>query len=167
MSIKKERRKLQIADADFGAGVIESAAIADDAITNAKLGPTALKSLKFQYDFADLGGATTAAITLTDDADAAQTIPDNAVIVRAYIEGVTSATSGGSATVKLGITGDDDCLIAATDFDNGEFDATTVTALTAGIPIRTTAAVSVLATVAAAALTAGKFNIWVEYYEGD
>ena len=166
MSIKKERRKLQIADADFGAGVIESAAIADDAITNAKLGPTALKSLKFQYDFADLGGAAEA-ITLTDDADAAQTIPDNAVIVRAYIEGITSAASSGSATVKLGITGDDDCLIAATDFDNGEFDATTVTALTAGIPIRTTTAVSVLATVAVAALTAGKFNIWVEYYEGD
>lgn len=146
--------------------LVQTAQIANDAVTNAKLAPAALKCLKFQYDFADLGGAQ-GAITLTDDADAALTIPDNAVIVRAYVEALTSPTSGGAATIKLGVTGDDDCFIAATAFDNGEFDLTVNTEMTAGIPVKTTAAVSVLATVATADLTAGKFNIWVEYFEGD
>jgi hypothetical protein len=186
MGIKKYRRKLVAPDFQTGAGTIgtteladdavtnakigalavDTAEIAADAVTNAKLGPVQPKALKFQYDFADLGGAQ-GAITLTDDADDAQTIPDNALILRAYIEGVTSSTSGGSATVKLGITGDDDAFIAATAFDNGEFDAGVLTELSAGIPIKTSAAVSVLATIATADMTAGKYNIWVEYMEGD
>ena len=176
MGLKKFRRKLyapdleladgKIGTAEIAASAVTTAKIADDAVTNAKLHTAAVKSLKFQYDFADLGGAT-GAITLTDDADVAQTIPDNAVITEAYLESVTTATSWGAATIKLGITGDDDCFIAATAFDNGEFTATAISELTAGIPIRTAAAVSVLATVATAALTAGKFNVWVKYFEGD
>ena len=186
MGIKRFRRKLVAPDVQTGAGTIgtteladdavttakllaanvTTAKIADDAVTNAKLGPVLPKALKFQYDFGDLGGAQ-GAITLTDEDDAAQTIPDNALILRAYIEGITSSTSSGSATVKLGITGDDDAFIAATAFDNGEFDAGVLTELVAGIPIKTSAAVSVLATIATADLTAGKYNIWVEYMEGD
>ena len=152
--------------AALGAGSVETAKIADDAVTNPKLESNAVKFLKFQYDFDDLTGAQ-GAITLTDEDDAAQTIPDNACIVQAYVEGLASSTSGGSATYKLGISGDDDCFIAATAFNNGEFDAEALTELSAGIPLKTTAAVSVLATIATADITAGKFNVRVEYYEGD
>jgi len=145
-------------------GSIDTAHIADDQVTNAKLGPVNIKALKFQYDFADLGGAQ-GAITLTDDADAAQTIPDNAIVTHTYIEGITSATSGGSATIALGYTGATTAIIAATAFDNGEFDAGAVTQTS--VVAKMTAAVSVLLTVATADLTAGKLNVWVEYYEGD
>lgn len=147
-------------------GSIDNEHLADNVVDNDELATRIAKHLKFQYDFADLGGAQ-GAITLTDDADAAQTIPDNAVIVRATLEGITTATSGGAATVALGYTGNTDAFIAATAYNNGEFNAAVETNLTAEIPIKTTAAVSVLATIASADLTAGKFNIWIEYYEGD
>lgn len=122
---------------------------------------------KFQYDFADLGGAT-AAITLTDDEDVAITIPDNAIIRQdAVLEAITTTTSGGSSTIKLGFTGDDDAFVAATAMDNGIYAAAAATDLTAGVSVKTTAAVSVLATIATATITAGKFNVWVSYVIGD
>jgi hypothetical protein len=139
---------------------------AADLVGNVDLDPDLPKSLKFQYDFADLGGTATA-ITLTDDNDAAQTIPDNAVVVNAWFEGVTAMTSEGSATVMLGVTGDTDAFKTATAFDDAAYAATAATAITNAVPFKTTAAVSVIATIAVAALTAGKFNVWVQYYEGD
>lgn len=147
-----------------GAGDIGTTEIADDAVTNAKTDADHPKYLKFQYDFADLGGAT-GAITLTDDADAAQTIPDNAVITRVTLDAITSATSGGSATIALGYTGAATAFLAATAYNNGEFTAGACTALTAAH--KTTAAVSVLATIGTTTITAGKFNVYVEYIEGD
>uniref|UniRef100_A0A6M3J0U0 Uncharacterized protein n=1 Tax=viral metagenome TaxID=1070528 RepID=A0A6M3J0U0_9ZZZZ len=122
---------------------------------------------KFQYDFADLGGAI-AAITLTDDEDAAITIPNNAVIRQdAVLEALTTTTSGGSATIALGITGDDDAFVAATAMDNAIYAAAAATDLTAGVSVKTTQAVAVLATIAGATVTAGKFNVWVNYVIGD
>jgi len=130
-------------------------------------GDGGLVTRKFQYDFADLGGAI-AAIALTDDEDVAMTIPDNAVILDpAQLEGITTTTSGGSSTIKLGITGNDDAFVAATAMDNGIYDSGTVTDLVNENPLRTTAAVSVLATIATATITAGKFNVWVHYLPGD
>lgn len=125
-----------------------------------------VKVLKFQYDFADLGGAT-GALTLTDENNNALTLPDNACIARAYVESLTTGASSGSATIKLGFTGDDDAFIAATAMNHATYTAEGVTELTAGIPVKTSAEVSVLATVATAALTAGKFNVYVEYVVGD
>jgi hypothetical protein len=145
--------------------LVQTAQVANDAITNAKLDGAQAKHLIFEYDFADLGGAQ-GAITLTDTADAAQTIPDNALVTRAYLEAITSPTSGGSATIMLGITGDTDAFIAATAYDNAVYVAEALTELTAAIPVKTSAAVSVIATVATADLTAGKFRIHVEYIEG-
>ena len=84
-----------------------------DQVGNSDLGDDQVKTLCFQHDFDDLAGAQ-GAVTLTSRSDVAQTIPDNAVIVRSYVEGITSPTSGGSATIKVGITGDDDCFIATT-----------------------------------------------------
>lgn len=153
-----------IGTAELADGAVTTVKIADDAVGNTKTDGDHPKYLKFQYDFADLGGAE-GAITLTADDDAALTIPDNAVITRVTLSALTSATSGGAATIALGYTGATTAFLSATAYNNGEFTAGAVTALTAAH--KTTAQVSVIATVAGAALTAGKFNVFVEYIEGD
>jgi len=124
-----------------------------------------LKTLKFMYDFDDLGGAQ-GALTLTDEDGNAQTIPDNALVVGGYVEGVTSATSGGSATIMLGVTGNTNQFLAATAFDHGEFTAEAFTAVNADGAYKVSTADSVIATIATADLTAGKFYVFVQYYEG-
>lgn len=146
-------------------GAVTAADIGDDAVGNAELGPAAMKSLIFEYDFADLGGSV-GAITLTDTADAAQTIPDNAVIANVWIEAITTATSGGSATIALGYTANTDAFLPATAYNNGEFTAEAATIAETELPLKMSAAVSVIATVAGAALTAGKFRVHVDYKEG-
>src|SRR5690242_16595448 len=124
----------------------------------------------FRYDFADHGGAV-GAITLdgSNVAGDGVNIPDDALILRAWVECVTAATSGGAATIALGITGNTDALIAATAYTDNKFDTPeTVGALTAELPLKVNAAagVDVIATVATAALTAGAFDVHVEYLPG-
>lgn len=121
---------------------------------------------RFLYDFAVHGGAV-GAVTLPDaDLRAAQ-IPDNAVIRDVYTEVITPMASGGAATMKLGITGNDDAFAAATAFNHASWDAADdISARNAELPLKTSAAVSVLATIAGAAVTAGKIEVVVEYDEG-
>lgn len=124
------------------------------------------RAFRFRYDFASLGGAA-GAITLTDVEGRAMQLPDNFEMVNAYTVAITPMTSGGSATVALGITGNTDCFKAATAMDHADWDvADDMKAVTNELPLKTTAAVSVLATVATAALTAGKFDVIVEGFEG-
>ena len=124
-------------------------------------------NLCFLYDFAVLGGAQ-GALTMTKCADGtAQTLPDNAVILRVTQESDTDLTSGGGATVALGYTGNDNAFLAATAYTDASFDVDAIAARNAEVPIITGAAVSVLATVATADLTAGKFKLYVEYIQGD
>lgn len=124
------------------------------------------RSYRFRYDFAVLGG-TAAAKTLVDAVTgAALSLPDNFEIIAAYTVGITAPTSAGAATIMLGFTGNTNAFDAATAFDDAQYVADTITAVTAETPIKTTAAVSVLATIADAALTAGKFDVIVEGYEG-
>ena len=147
--------------------VVNSEHMVDDSITNAKLEPFAEKTLKFMYDFSALGGATGAKV-LTDAAGAAQTIPDNAIITKFVLDVVTEITSGGSATIALGAATDGAAMIkAATAFDNAAY--VTATQL-GGIPAaskKLTAARNCIATIATAALTAGKFFLYITYIEGD
>jgi len=157
---------LAVTTAKLAADAVTAAKLADDAVVNANLSADLVKTLCFQYDFADLTGAQ-GALTLTDRSDAAQTIPDNANILTAYVEAITTTTSEGSATIMLGITNDTNAFVAATAMDNALYAAGALTELTAAIPQKTAAAESVLATVATADLTAGKFNVWVTYTEGD
>lgn len=126
----------------------------------------------FRYNFADHGGAI-GAIELDGAAingNAAGGIPDDANILRVFIEPITDLTSGGSATVKLGITGNDDAFVAATAFDNTLFDGpnkwVALTNEVAGLKVNAANGVKVLATVATAALTGGSFDIHVEYLPG-
>jgi len=148
--------------------VIKSRAIADDAITNAELGSLQEKTLLFEYDFAVSGGAAST-ITLTGkDNASASSIPDNAVITNVTIEGVTDNLNPATgATIALGYTGETAAFLAATAFDNAMWDAN---AVTSGGPVvakgKTTSEVAVTATIATSALTAGKWYVWVTYFEG-
>jgi len=113
------------------------------------------------YDFATDGGAA-GDITLRGD-----TIPSGAVIVDALIHVDTAVTSGGAATLAIKIESAADINAAdavsgapwsTTGAKRGDFTATTA-------PIKTTAARNIVATVATADLTAGKFTVVVWYVE--
>lgn len=113
------------------------------------------------YSFATDGGAV-GDITLRGD-----TIPSGAIITDALIHVDTALTSGGAATVAIKTEGAADINAAdaisgvpwsTTGAKRGDFTATTA-------PIKTTAARSIVATVATAALTAGKFTVVIEYVE--
>ena len=163
-----QNRKLQnlinigkMADDSVGA-----AELVDDSVDNAALAATQPKTLCFLYDFDALGGAT-GSLILTDQAGAGQSLPDNAVITEVVIEGITDLTSGGSATVALGYTGQTDAFLSAAAKTAANWNTNNVTVGTATAAVgKTGSAVAVLATVATADLTAGKFQVWVTYFEG-
>ena len=137
--------------------------IRDQVVTNDKLSNGLLRTLKFTYDFSVAGGAV-GAIALTDDRGVTQVIPDNAVIVSSHIEILTAVTSGGSATVAFGIGGAPALFKAATA--KASLTADAVFLGENGTPAKTDGTKSVIATVATAALTAGKFNVYVRYFQG-
>lgn len=116
------------------------------------------------YDFAVSGGAIST-IHLKDANGDTLSIPTNAVVLSAHVDVVTAPTSAGSATIALKIQSAGD-LKAATAFDNAYFGtglhATTLDGAAANM-IKTTAARNVDIVIAAAALTAGKINVIVEY----
>ena len=121
-----------------------------------------MRTLKVSYDFA-VDGGTAGAITLKDAFGDAAYLPDNAVIVGAWVEGITDLVSSGSATVALGYTGAATALVGATAKDNAMWNVDAVTALALS---KTTQKSSILATIATAALTAGKFDVMIHYYVG-
>ena len=115
-----------------------------------------------QYDFTTSGGAI-GAIDLLGDS-----LPDNSTITRAFYEVLTAFTSGGAATVAFGVTTDDASgLLAATAYNNAVFNAGYHDFIpdntAANFTTKTTAARSLILTVATAALTAGRVRIWFEY----
>jgi len=114
-----------------------------------------------EYDFAVDGGAI-GDITLRGDQ-----VPSGAVIVDALLHVDTILASGGAATVAVKVESAAD-VNAAAAISGAPWSSTgakraTFTATTA--PVKTTAARSVVATVATAALTAGKFRVLVRYVE--
>lgn len=116
-----------------------------------------VKVARFYYDFATEGGAV-GAITLRGE-----TIPSGALVLASHIDVTTAVTSGGAATVSLDLQAAADIRAAAT--------LSTAPALSTIAPkealnaIKTTAARSVVATVAVAALTAGVFSVVLTYVE--
>lgn len=113
------------------------------------------------YNFATDGGAV-GDITLRGDA-----IPSEAIITDVLIHVDTALTSGGAATVALKAESAAD-LNAADPISGAPWSTTgakrgDLTATTA--PVKTTASRSIVATVGAAALTAGKFSVYVSYLE--
>jgi hypothetical protein len=61
---------------------------------------------RFVYDFAQDGGATGTLTAVTCDKQCA--------VVSSAVHVLTACTSGGSATVKIGTTDDDDCIMTTT-----------------------------------------------------
>ena len=150
--------------ADDSVGASE---LVDDSVGNAALGSLQEKTLLYEYDFAVSGGATST-IALTGKGNTTPTpLPDNAVITNVTIEGVTDNTSSGAATIALGYTGSTAGFLAATAFNHAMWN---VNAVTSGGPVvangKTTAQSGVVAVIADAALTAGKWYVWVTYFEG-
>ncbi len=119
--------------------------------------------MKCVYDFAVLGGAV-ATINLVDDEGNLAVIPDNAVIERVVVDVITQPVSSGSATVAIGAN-------TTTDILGATAKASLPVGLLEGVPVGTvatavklTAARNITATIGTAALTAGKINVFVEYY---
>lgn len=113
------------------------------------------------YSFATDGGAV-GDITLRGDS-----LPSGAIITDALIDVDTALTSGGAATVAIKVESAADINAAdaiagapwsTTGAKRADFTATTA-------PVKTTAARSIVATVATAALTAGAFNVYIFYVE--
>lgn len=162
----KDLRASVVTTAKIAALNVTTEKIAAEAVTAAKLAASQPRTLVFKYSFAVQGGAI-AALTLTDDAGAAQTIPANALIKSVRVETETAMTSAGAATVKLGVTGNDDAFIVATAKDHATFALDAHKAIESEIPLKIGAsAVSVLMTVAAFTLTAGVLYVYVEYVAG-
>lgn len=120
-----------------------------------------IRSLMATYDFSVLGGAV-GSVNLKDANGMDAKLPENAIILDSLIDVITAPTSGGSAT------------IAFTAQSAGDLKAATAiasyTGLVAGVPVGTaatsikmTADRTLTATIATAALTAGKINVYVEY----
>lgn len=111
-----------------------------------------IKSAKATYDFSVHGGAVSA-ITLPVQ------IPTGSVVSRVFIKPVTAATSSGSATIALALGGV--TVKTATAFDNAAYTASNIIYSSGGA---TSTSAALTFTVAVAALTAGKYDIVVEYF---
>jgi hypothetical protein len=126
------------------------------------------QTCKFIYDFAVDGGSHSASnqglagngAGVITPADADITIPENAIITDCITYVTTAMTSGGSATVAIGVGGA--ALVAATAFNDGVFDDEDVTHTV--VADKTTSAGRPTITVATAALTAGVIEVIIEYY---
>ena len=145
-------------------GIIRAEHIVDDAVTKAKIDSSMpLRCEAFLFDGSSL---TTGAKTLTAIDGTAKTLPSGAIIKGYYVLIETPLASSGSATLGFGHTGVAASMSAATAFDNDELVAATASWATAIAPGGALdAEKSVLCTIAGAALTAGRFLLYVEFYE--
>lgn len=130
-------------------------------------GTYALKTAVGEYDFAVDGGAvSTITLRAAPGYSVGNTIPSGSVIVGGYLEVDTALDSGGAATVAVNSEGAGD-LVAAAAFDGAPWSTTgrkdLVPDFTGSATVKTTAQRSLAITIAAAALTAGKFRVVVHY----
>jgi len=112
------------------------------------------------YDFDKHGGA------IGDITVGPKLIPSDAIIVMGAIHVVTAVTSGGSATVAIKMKSSEDILAATAkaSLSADALIATVVQPATASTWIFTTAASQLTFTVATAALTAGKIDVCLFYF---
>lgn len=118
-------------------------------------------ALRCTYDFAVNGGAV-GTVNLKDPDGNDATLPISAIVTQVYIDEVTNVTSGGAATVSVGANTTTD-LLAATAIASFSGIIAGVPVGTAATMVKLTAARTLTASIATAALTAGKLNIFVEY----
>lgn len=120
--------------------------------------------LRARYDYSVLGGSSASAIVLKDMDGKDAALPKGAIITKALIY-VTTLVNPTAATVALGGEAANDLktATAASSYSPG-FVASAVTGATASQSFKMTTNKPVKATVGVNALTAGKFDIYVEYY---
>ena len=111
------------------------------------------------YSFAVNGGAVGDIVLTQGD-----TIPSGAIILGGLVEVTTQVTSGGAATIAIKVEGAADILaaLAVASWTVGR--KTVIPVFTGATTVKTTAARSITATVATAALTAGVFNVYLVYF---
>lgn len=132
-----------------------------DKVVNQKRG-----AVKGCYDFAVQGGAT-GTIYLKDENGDVIELPNKAIITQSYMDVITACTSaGGAGTIALGVNTTTDIKAAV--------DADTLSGVVANIPVgvaanmvKLTAARKLALTIGTEALTAGKFNVFLEFVISD
>jgi len=121
--------------------------------------------VRARYDFSKDAGATGALDIFQASRD---------IIITAFSAVVkTAGTSGGSATLKIGITADDDLFLNTTQGAVANLTANAVllpplvegTPNVLALPVKLASAAKVLQTIGTAALTAGVIEYVLEYYE--
>jgi hypothetical protein len=127
-------------------------------------------AIKCTYNFAVSGGAIST-IPLNDDQGNPCTLPLNAIVTNVVAYSSTAVTSAGSATISLGsnISGSTTDLMSATGkatLSQGAFTAGNPvgTAATWVGPVTTQAGSQVQVAIAAAAVTAGVVEFFIEYH---
>ena len=117
-----------------------------------------------EYDFATDGGAVST-ITLRGSGALGSQIPPGAVSTGGYVEVDTAVTSGGAATVAITTGEGAGDLVAAAAVSGAPWSTTgrksIVPAGTGATSVKTSAARTLSAVIATAALTAGKFRVVV------
>ncbi len=114
-----------------------------------------------QYSFAVQGGAV-GTVNLKDADGKDLKLPANAIITNVIIDVLTAPTSGGSATIAVSAVSAGD-LLAATAIGSVTGIVQGIPANSVGTAIKLASEKTVTASIAVAALTAGKFNVQVEY----
>jgi hypothetical protein len=132
--------------------------------------------LAVTYDFAVLGGATTAAINLLDDQGNGAYLPVGSYITLNWFNIITQPTSAGSATVAFGVTAANDLLAATAkaSLTVGVLAGAVTAAAATYVQLATGntqvkvgnfvySGKPVTVTVATAALTAGKIYMYIDF----
>ncbi|WP_405149445.1 hypothetical protein OG589_14550 [Sphaerisporangium sp. NBC_01403] len=130
-------------------------------------GTRGIKEARGEYDFAVDGGAVSTITLRSAPGDSnGNEIPAGSLIMGGYIEVDTAVTSGGAATVAVNSEGAGD-LQAAAAVSGAPWSTTGRKAITpvftVGTSVKTTVRRNLAVTVAAAALTAGRFRVVVMY----
>lgn len=126
------------------------------------------------YDFAIQGGAVGTVNTSQPVAAGGSnnniscSLPKAAIVRGGFIDVVTAVTSGGSATVSLGLNSTTDLLAATlkTSLGTGRTSLVPVFSTVSGY-IKTTAVTPVTASIAVAALTAGRIRVFLDYVQSE
>lgn len=120
-----------------------------------------IRTIVGTYDFSVQGGAI-GSVNLKDVNGMDATLPRSGIILNSLIDVITAPTSGGAATIAFTAqsAGDIKAALAIASY----------TGLVAGVPtgsaatcIKLTADRTLTATIATAALTAGKINVIIQY----
>lgn len=114
--------------------------------------------LRLVYNFAVSGGAVSNINLVGLDNDADAYLPQGALVVGADMVVATECTSGGSATIALGVNSAGDVIAAEAV---ASFTAGAIISL--DTKVKASANVKPFISIADAALTAGKINVYIQY----